>query len=152
MARRARPPVSRQSAFWDSSALVPLCITQPASSRVAPYWKRFNPIVWWGTAIEIESALARLLRMNQISATEHAKATRMFKALEEDWTVVQPGEPLSFTARQAVRNYDLTAADALQLAASLAWCEGSPQGRLFMTCDVRLRNAALLAGFNAPAL
>ena len=152
MARRARPQVSRKSAFWDSSALVPLCVGQSASASVAPYWKRFNAVVWWGTAIEIESALARLLRISQLTETEHAQARRTAGSLEDHWMTVQPTEPVRAAARKAVGDFDLTAADALQLAAAKAWCEDSPQGRLFLTCDLRLRSAALLAGFTVPTL
>lgn len=152
MARRARPQVSRQSAFWDSSALVPLCVGQSTSGAVSPYWKRFSAVVWWGTAIEIESALARLLRMSQLTTTEHAQAKRIFASLEDQWMTVQPSEPVHAAARKAVREFDLTAADALQLAAARAWCEDTPQGRLFLTSDLRLRSAAVFAGFTAPEL
>jgi predicted nucleic acid-binding protein len=43
--------------------------------------------------------------------------------------------------------HPLSAADALQLAAALEWCEGKPQGNVFLTFDRRLREAAGLAGF-----
>ncbi len=43
--------------------------------------------------------------------------------------------------------YPLSAADALQLAAALEWCEGKPRGNVFLTFDRRLREAAELAGF-----
>ena len=49
-----------------------------------------------------------------------------------------------------VEHFDLRAADSLQLAAALAWHEGISAGRVLLTCDKRLRDAALLAGFNAP--
>jgi predicted nucleic acid-binding protein len=41
----------------------------------------------------------------------------------------------------------LRAADALQLAAALAWCEGHLNGNVFLTLDRRFREAAGLAGF-----
>jgi len=31
----------------------------------------------------------------------------------------------------------------------LVWCENIPKGRVFLTADRRLREAALLAGFDA---
>jgi len=45
--------------------------------------------------------------------------------------------------------YDLRAADALQLAAGLAWCEDLPQGRMFLTADQKLQEAAMLSSFDA---
>jgi hypothetical protein len=33
--------------------------------------------------------------------------------------------------------------------AALEWCEDAPQGRVFLTADQKLRDAALLAGFDA---
>ena len=38
-------------------------------------------------------------------------------------------------AIQLVERYDLRAADSLQLAAALAWCEDAPRGRVFLTAD-----------------
>jgi len=35
------------------------------------------------------------------------------------------------------------------LAAALEWCEDVPQGRVFLTTDQKLRDAALLNGFDA---
>jgi hypothetical protein len=43
--------------------------------------------------------------------------------------------------------HPLRAADAMQLAAALEWCEGKPKGNVFLTFDKRLSEAAGLAGF-----
>jgi hypothetical protein len=51
-----------------------------------------------------------------------------------------------------VDRYDLRAADSLQLAAALEWCEDAPQGRIFLTTDRKLREAALLSGFDAKQI
>ena len=55
-------------------------------------------------------------------------------------------------AVQLVERYDLRAADSLQLAAVLAWCEDAPQERVFLTTDQKLREAALLSGFDAKEI
>jgi len=34
----------------------------------------------------------------------------------------------------------------------LDWCEDSPHGEIFLTADQKLREAALLSGFDAKAL
>jgi predicted nucleic acid-binding protein len=50
---------------------------------------------------------------------------------------------------QIVQHYDLRAADALQLAAALEWCQDAPQRRVLLTADDKLLQAATLAGFAA---
>ncbi|HXM20881.1 MAG TPA: hypothetical protein VN948_06425 [Terriglobales bacterium] len=55
-------------------------------------------------------------------------------------------------AVQLVERYDLRAADSLQLAAALGWCEDEPHGRVFLTADQKLREAALLSGFDAKEI
>jgi hypothetical protein len=53
---------------------------------------------------------------------------------------------------ELVDRYDLRAADSLQLAAALEWCEGVPEGHVFLTIDQTLREAALLSGFDAQRI
>ena len=53
---------------------------------------------------------------------------------------------------QLVDRYDLRAADSFQLAAALEWCEYAPEGRVFLTTDHRLKEAALLSGFDAKRI
>ena len=48
--------------------------------------------------------------------------------------------------------FDLRAADSFQLAAALEWCEDAPQGRVFLTADQKLGEAALLSGFDAKQM
>jgi len=49
-------------AFWDTSALLPLCCVKAGvTNRSRALFRRFKrPVVWWATQIEIRSALARL--------------------------------------------------------------------------------------------
>jgi len=147
-----RPFLGRTVAFWDASALVPLCTQQNASSRAIELYEAYDVAVWWGTPVEVASALARLLRTRQINPREWAEAHRLADRLAGWWSVIQPSEGLRALASKLVERYDLRAADALQLAAALEWCEGSAQGRTFLTADDRLRDAALLAGFDARAI
>jgi predicted nucleic acid-binding protein len=98
--------------------------------------------------VEIASALARLVRMEQLDSAGWAEARRLSAALADGWFVVQPSNGLRAKAAELVNRYDLRAADALQLAAALEWCEDFPQGRIFLTADQKLREAALLAGFD----
>lgn len=152
MATRTRRQVERFSAFWDASVLIPLCARQTLTARARSLYIAYEITVWWATPVEIASALARLLRMRQINATELATARKLADALSETWWVVQPSDALRTNALALVERYDLRAADSLQLAAAIEWCEHQPRGRVFLTADDRLREAAILCGFDTGHL
>lgn len=67
--------------------------------------------------------------------------------IAESWISVGSTESIADAACSLLELYPLRAADALQLASALAWCEGKPKGNVFLTFDQRLREAAGLAGF-----
>jgi len=139
-------------AFWDASALVPLCVLQDTTARATALYHTNEIVIWWATPVEIQGALARLVRMGQLSADSWRKARKVSEFLSFSWSEIQPSSGLRARAMDVVERYDLRAADALQLAAALEWCEGVAQGRTFLTADERLRDAALLAGFDARAI
>ena len=149
MAGRTQRPVSPRSAFWDASALVPLCVQQSNTPQAITLRKVYAAVVWWTTPVEIASALARLVRLKQLTPVEWVKARSLSSRLADSWSVIQPAEAVRTSALQIVEYYDLRAADALQLAAALAWCKDTPQGRIFLTADQRLLQAAMLRGFDA---
>ena len=152
MAGRTGRPVTRLSAFWDASALVPLCVRQGMTPRAIALYKSYTAIVWWATPVEIASALARLVSMKQLDSGDWTKARKLAKNLADSWSLIQPSNVLRSKAVQVVERYDLRAADSLQLAAALAWCEDAPQGRVFLTADQKLREAARLSGFDAKEM
>jgi predicted nucleic acid-binding protein len=139
-------------AFWDTSALVPLCVQQGVTPRAIALYKAYDLAVWWATPVEIASVLARLVRMEQLKPAESARAGRLARKLADSWSMIQPSDALRAKAIQLIDRYDLRAADAFQLAAALEWCEDVPQGRVFLTIDRRLREAALFSGFDAEQL
>ena len=120
--------------------------------NVIALYKNHGVVVWWATPVEITSALTRLARMKQINATEYTKARKLADVLSDSWSVIQPSDALRSRALRLVERYDLRAADSLQLAAALEWCEDVPNGRVFLTADESLREAALLAGFDAKQM
>jgi predicted nucleic acid-binding protein len=152
MAGRAGKPVARIPAFWDTSALVPLCVRQSITPRAMALYQMHEVMVWWATPVEIASALARLVRMKQLDSADWGKARRLAKKLADSWSVIQHSDKLRTKATDLVERYDLRTADSLQLAAALEWCEDTPQGRVFLTSDQRLRDAALLSGFDAQQM
>jgi predicted nucleic acid-binding protein len=152
MARRTARPVNWPSAFWDTSALVPLCVRQGTTPQAIALYKSCEAVVWWTTPAEIASALARLVRMKHLNSSDWAKARKLATALADAWSVIQPSDAVRAKAMQLVDRYDLRAADALQLAAALVWCEDVPQGRVFLTADQKLQEAAMLSGFDATPI
>jgi predicted nucleic acid-binding protein len=109
-------------------------------------------VVWWATPVEIASALRRLVRMKQLTPDDWVTSRRLALDLAESWRIVQPSNALRANATQLVERYDLKAADALQLAAAMDWCEGAPRGEVFLTGDQRLREAAILSGFSGERI
>jgi len=152
MAGRTGKPVTRGAAFWDASALVPLCVRQGMTPRAIALYKTYDAVVWWATPVEIASALARLMRLKQLDSRDWAKAGKLAKSLAHSWSVIQPSDALRATSIHLVDRYDLRAADSFQLSAALEWCEYAPQGRVFLTADLKLRDAALLSGFDAKPM
>ena len=152
MARRTGRPVGRIPAYWDSSALVPLCVRQSITSRAIALYGAHDVVVWWATPVEIASALARLVRMRQLDPGDYSRARELAQTLSDSWSVIQPSDALRAKAAEFVDRFDLRAADAFQLAAALEWCEETPRGRLFFTADEKLREAAQLAGFEASPM
>jgi predicted nucleic acid-binding protein len=152
MAGRTRKSLARHLAFWDASALVPLCVGQTTTPRAIALYKNYEAVIWWATPVEIASALARLVRMRQLDSADLTKARRLAAALADAWFVIQPSDALRAKATQLLDRYDLRAADALQLAAALEWCRDIPQGRVFLTADQKLREAAVLTGFDAKPI
>jgi predicted nucleic acid-binding protein len=142
----------RIPAFWDTSALVPLCVQQNATAQAIALYKIHDAAVWWTTPVEIASAFARLVRMKQLSASGWSKARKLAQMLADSWFVIEPSNTLRTKSIQLLDRYDLRAADSLQLAAALEWCEDDPQGRPFLSADQRLAGAARLSGFDVKQL
>jgi predicted nucleic acid-binding protein len=149
MAGGARGSVVRRTAFWDASALVPLCVRQGTTSKAESFYSHYKIIVWWATPVEIASAMARLLRMNSIALVEWRGALKIAATLSAAWSVIEPSSAVRDRAEELVQRYDLRASDALQLAAALEWCADVPQARKFLTADARLFQAASRCGFDA---
>jgi predicted nucleic acid-binding protein len=149
MAGRTGKPLGRHLAFWDTSALVPLCVGQSITPRIVSLYTRYEAVVWWATSGEIASALARLVRMKYLDPTDWARSRRLAEDLADAWSVIQPSDVLRAKAFRLVDQYDLRAADALQLAAALEWCDDAPAGKAFLAIDEKLREAAVLSGFDA---
>ena len=135
-------------AFWDASAIVPLCCSQAASAQGRQLRRDLKRmVVWWGTPLEARSAFARLVRGGHISPDEHVAAVNLLGQLRATWDEILPKEKLRSLAEELPDAHRLRAADAVQLAAALVWCRERPRKRPFVCFDERLRTAASELGF-----
>lgn len=137
--------------FWDASALVPLCATESASAAARTALKGRLIVVWWATPVEIIGALYRLLRSGHLSQRQLERAIGRLRALRQWWTEVTADARIRELAEALLVRHTLRAADALQLAAALAWCEERAQNQHFMCLDRRLAEAARKEGFQVEA-
>jgi uncharacterized protein len=135
-------------AFWDASAIVPLCCSQSATKRVRKLLREVGRmVVWWGTPIETRSAFARLVRDGSLTDEERVRAVRLLEQLRQSWDEIQPSEQVRTVAEDLPDRYGVRAADAVQLAAALIWCRERPNRRPFICFDERLSRAAADVGF-----
>ena len=136
-------------AFWDSSALLLLCLNQTGSGTARRYAHELpEKFAWWGTPVEVESALCRLHGNGDIDNTALNQAQHAWQVMRKSLLEVQPRERLRELAEEAPRKYGLRALDSFQLAAALAWCREKPRHRVLVTFDVKLGDAARKAGFS----
>ena len=140
--RSARP------AFWDASAIVPLCVPEYTSAALHRLTLEHHPlIVWWGTSVEIFSALARLAQGGSITTDSLERARISLVELRSSWVEIFPSDQVRSLAEEMPLRHHLRAGDALQLAAALVWCGGQPRDRSFVCLDRRLAHAAAQVGF-----
>lgn len=135
-------------AFWDASAIVPLCCSQAATSKSRKLLREAGRmVVWWGTPIEARTAFARLGRDGFLTDAERRRAVGLLDELRQSWDEIQPSEKVRGIAEDLPDRYGVRAADAAQLAAALVWCRDRPSRRPFICFDERLSRAALDVGF-----
>ena len=144
--------MKKTAAFWDASALVPLCVREAATRHAQTQFRRFQPVVWWGSLVEIHSAICRLHREKEITDSGKAGALARLQLLSRSWGEILPTDEIRELAMEALDKYFLRAADSFQIAAALIWCEERSSRRSFVCADQRLAKAAGAAGFSVIGL
>ena len=134
--------------FWDASAVIPLCVDEEQTRIIQDIAKKDGAlVVWWGSIVESYSAFARLRRDRSLSPDDEAEGVIVLSELADAWTEIEPSDDIREITRRLLQNYPLRAADSLQLAAALVWCDKTPKGHHFVCLDMRLREAAVREGF-----
>jgi len=133
--------------FWDSSAVVPLVIDESMSRALDDVFRSGAMVVWWGTLVEVSSALARREHAGRLSPSSSTQGANLLQDLAVAWHEVSPTDAIRRSAQRLLRVHALRAADSLQLAAALTAAAGEPSGVEFVCLDSRLRQAAAREGF-----
>lgn len=134
--------------FWDTSALAPLLIQEADSEiREAELLSGGVIVVWWGTRIELRSALERRRREGDLSPFSYEAGLQRLRRLIQQSFIVEPSEFCMERAERLLALHPLRAADALQLAAALLACREHTAEAEFHCADKRLCEAAAREGF-----
>jgi len=144
--------MSLPAAFWDSSAIIPLCVLQPQTAQAKVHFKSYGIVVWWATPVEIRSGLTRLLRMAQIGQDQFLIGKRLADDVANVWEMIHPSATVADRACTLLEQYPLRSTDSLQLAAALEYFGQIRRGTAFVTADQRLAAAAARAGFTVECL
>ena len=133
------------SSFWDSSAIVPLFVPEPATDFARGELQSGVPVVWWSTLAEVASGI---VRSGGCQVEELQITLLQLQSLKAEWREIEPSERVRELALEHLQRFDLRAADALQLGAALVWCSERPRGRRFICNDRKLSDAARQLGFD----
>ncbi|HWX39859.1 MAG TPA: type II toxin-antitoxin system VapC family toxin [Blastocatellia bacterium] len=141
-----------KTAFFDTSAIVPLCIVQETSQRARQLYRRFTKqVVAWTTLIEATGAIHRAIGSGGVTHANAKRGLDRLNQLEGRWTELAADAWVRDTALDLLRTHDLRAGDAIQLASALVWCKEKARHRSFVCFDRKLLAAAESAGFDVIA-
>ncbi len=142
-----------EAAFWDSSAIVPVCCVQEFSAKARRAYRKFKkPIIWWGTPVEMQSALRKLNQTGFLTNRQTINAFGLWERFRGNSHSVVLFEKTIALAEEIPAKFGLRALDSLQLASALIWCSERPRNRPFVCADRRLGEAASDAGFDVVGL
>jgi len=135
--------------FWDSSAVIPLLVSESDTQlRLRQLEKDPIIVVWWGTRVECMSALCRLRRESFLEESNMRDAVVRLHRLEQGWVEVQPAREVKSETDRLLEDYQLRVADSLQLASAIIVRGSCPTRMTFLTGDRRLAQAAKSEGFD----
>jgi len=134
--------------FWDSSAIIPLLVREPASGwACALYAGDMTVVVAWTAHIECASAIARRALGESLTTDETRKAHHRLAALAREWIEILPTDRLKQEAVRMVSVHELRTLDSVQLSSAVIAANTRPDLLPFVTSDQVLAEAAEKQGF-----
>ncbi|MDQ8208991.1 type II toxin-antitoxin system VapC family toxin [Coraliomargarita sp. SDUM461003] len=134
--------------FWDSSAILPLLVSEATSRSTRAYLEKQPDVaVWWATPVECMSALARKEREGRLNLSQMVLAKKNLDEVMRNSVVVGASDRVRLLAQKLLRRYPLRAADSLQLAAACVLAGDATGDYGFVCNDERLAIAASKEGF-----
>jgi predicted nucleic acid-binding protein len=107
-------------AYFDTSALVPLLIDEPATERSQEHWSTADRVVTVRLArVEARAALAQAARGSRISPAQLRSSTKGLDDLIAQLDLVDIDDELIHRASDLAESQALRAYDAVHLAAAL---------------------------------
>lgn len=109
------------TAYFDTSALVPLVIEEPSSRICERAWNATDTVVASSLAyVEARAAVAQANRGERITKRQLERATEVFDEIWAQVTVVTPTDALIRRAAQLAESHALRGYDAVHCATALA--------------------------------
>lgn len=138
--------------FWDSSALVPLCLNSSQTERCLDLLEKDRRfLVWQLSLCEVWSALCRIHRAGEMSDAVFLESKRRIQELSKSWIEVVVTESVCRRSLRLLEIHSLKSADALQLSAAMAACQEQTLSFGFVCFDQKLTIAARKEGFDVFA-
>ncbi|HEY0167473.1 MAG TPA: type II toxin-antitoxin system VapC family toxin [Jatrophihabitans sp.] len=105
--------------YLDTSALVPLLITEPSSASCRRFFDDADTVVSSRLAyVETAAALAQARRLDRITTATHQAALRSLEDLWAQFDIVEADEALIGDAAELAHRHDLRGHDAVHCASA----------------------------------
>jgi hypothetical protein len=135
--------------YFDTSAIIPLIVDEPASARCERFWNDATQVVSSRLLhVEARAALAQAQRLGRLTRPEQALAVESLDAITAEVAIVEVTEALVRTAGRLAEEQGLRGYDAVHLAAALAVADADT---VFLSGDRELLAAAARAGLAVAA-
>jgi len=109
------------TAYFDTSALVPLVIAEPSSAICERAWNAARNIAASSlTYVEVHTALAQAERQGRITDAQLAQASAAFEDVWEQVTVVAPADAIIRCAARLGAEFALRGYDAVHCATAMS--------------------------------
>jgi uncharacterized protein len=137
-------------AYFDTSAIVPLMIDEPASTMCERLWDESDRIVSVRLLYpEARAALARARRMQRITSAELTAAVDELDVIATQVDHIEVADELAHTAGELAQTHGLRGYDAVHLAAATAVAQGD---FVLVTGDSALSTAARSLGISVALI